>query len=239
MRPRIAALASALGGLATLSAAAAPIPEYRAAYRLDAGDEAAVGTEEVGLSYDAATGRYTLSVTDTEHKFPARARTVILTFDLVDDDVRPDTMRWEYGTCAVCTRIYLFDWARRGVEMRNRGYALRWSLSQKTNLVIYLAGVAALLPGRRELVGFEGAYFTESDGAVELATAVGRVHAERVALRGGKDATADADLWLARELGDLPVRMESRTPSKPAQTLELTELHGIGTVADRDVTERN
>ncbi|HUL83019.1 MAG TPA: hypothetical protein VL131_12805 [Gammaproteobacteria bacterium] len=238
-RHRIGTVCLCLTALAALRAAtAAPIPEYRAVYRIDYNGEVATGTEEVALSYDSAAGQYTFTVKDTVVKFPKRDRVLVMTFDLVNDGVRPSYLRWETGNCASCTQLYQFNWASGAVDLRSGGYRTVFRIGRAKGLVMSLAAVVALLPGRHELARLKGLLCKDSGDPVELATAVGVVHAQRRELRGGKEYSAsDGDLWLARELGALPVRIESRAPGRKSETIEVTELQGIVTPADRGVAE--
>jgi hypothetical protein len=238
-RHRIATVCLCLTALAALRAAtAAPIPEYRALYRVDYNDEVAAGTEEVALSYDSAASQYTLTVKDALVKFPQRDRVLVLTFDLLNDDVRPWSMRWETGNCATCTELYTFNWATGAVDVRRRGNRNVLPIGLYKSLVMYLGSVVARLPGRRELASLKGVLCKDSGDQVELTTAVGVVHAERREFRGGKAyPNSDVDLWLARELGGLPVRTESRAPGRRSKTMEVTQLYGIATPADHGVAE--
>lgn len=227
MRCTIAAIGLGVVALAAPpDTTAAPIPEYRALYRATV-NETAAGTSEFSLSYDSSGEKYTLTIKDVDER--SRTYMTALEFDLADDGVRPLAYRQEKGRCVSCTYAVRFNWEEGRAEIKYQGTRLvvpvRRDKVAPKGLVFDLITMVAMLPGRRELAGFKGALSLESLGMVELATTVGPVHAEHLAYRGAKESDA-SDLWLARELGDVPVRIELSS-GKSATMLELAELRGL------------
>jgi hypothetical protein len=201
---------------------AAPIPEYRASYR--AIDETAASSADVSLSYDSVAGSYTLVVKRVDKT--AREIETTLRFDLVDDRVRPLAYRSKDSRCASCTLTVRFAWDARGYHLNTRGNDSVGSLVARDGSLSGFVGdvglLVAMLPGRRGLAGFDNALTVKSLGTVELATALGPVHADGHALQGPPEAT----LWLAQELEHLPVRIQAFSIYSFA-TVQIVELQGI------------
>ena len=203
------------------AASAAPIPEFQASY--SAVDETAASSADVSLSYASVAGKYTLVVKRVDKT--AREIEMTLRFDLVDDRVRPLTYRSRDSRCSSCTLTVSFDWDAGRFHRNTRGRDSVGSLIARdgspNGLVGDVAVFVAMLPGRRGLAGFDNALTVKSLGTVELATALGPVHAEGRALQGPPEAT----FWLARELEHLPVRIQAFSLS--FATVQLVELRGI------------
>src|SRR5882672_2606847 len=187
---------------ATPAAMAAPLPEYRAIYRPI--DQTGSRDARVSLRYDSASEEYTFIVSrfDTfDHEL-----VTTLQFHLVDDKIQPFAYRDENRACATCTEALRFNWIDRRVEYKTRGSrhvaALTTTYEPLRTIVNDIAMLVTMLPGRRQLEGFEDLVSIRPLGTVELATTLGSVHVEGHALHG----TTRSVVWLARELEDLPVR---------------------------------
>lgn len=205
-------------------ATSAPIPEYRAVYRITTG-EAVTGSADYSLSYDAAAATYTLEAKQFDEKSRQSGMTRKLEFVLVENGIRPLAYRREKGSCVACTAAVRFSWEARAAELRYKG--VRRVVPLRHDLVDELAELVAMLPGRYSLEGFGDAISSEPLGTLVLATALGPLKTERRALRGA----VTSDVWLAQALDGLPVRIE--TSARKPSLWEVTELHGIGTPAAR------
>jgi hypothetical protein len=229
-REKPAGIKCSIAGLGLLALAvppaapAAPIPEYRALYRV-AVDDVDSGFADYSLSYDAVAGEYTLiERTGKESQYVAT-----LQFVLVNDSVEPREYRKEVRGCATCTTAVRFNWATGRVEYKNRGSRLVVRLVEHdgwSDFLETLLGLTTMLPGRRELAGFDDALSVTFLGTDEVPTQLGPVRAERSELRAAKKRDVVDELWRAPDLADVPLRR--RTDSgKSTTTLELADLQGI------------
>jgi hypothetical protein len=220
----------------SVEAAVRPIPEYRAVYRVDYKKTVGAGRLETALRRDPVTDRYELVVTAVELKEPESQIVMKVPFHLVGERVQPLALNIEYADRRPLTGGVEFDWESDAFIRRINGKEDRFpliALSQRyqhwlrTGLFEPLAELLALLPGSREIVGFD-ALSSEALGAAELALPMGLLAVERVVMRAwSKDA--NWEIWRSPELADLPVRLVgAMTPSgRKVTVMELTELYGL------------
>ncbi len=176
------------------------------------------------MTYDSVAGTYTLIVMRVDRTSGEIETT--LRFDLVDDRVRPIAYREKSSRCSGCAITVSFAWDAGRFHYNTRGNDSLGSLIARDgspdSLVRVVAVFVAMLPGRRGLARFEYSLAGKPLGTVELATALGPLHAEGHALQGPPDAT----FWLSRDLEYLPVRIQAFSPYSFA-TVQLVELSGI------------
>jgi hypothetical protein len=225
---------------ASADVAVPPIPEYRAVYRLDYKKTVGAGRLETAVRHDPATDRYELIATAIELKQPESVLVMKVAFRVVGERVQPLALDIEYSDRRPVEGVVELDWEsyefiRRfnGKEERHPLIALSQGYQQwlRSGLFEPLAELLALLPGSREIAGFD-APSSEALGAAELSLPMGSLPVERVVVRGwSKDASWE--IWRAPELADLPVRLVgSMTASgRKATMMELTELYGLSGIA--------
>ena len=216
-------------------AAATPVPEYRAVYRLDDKRTVGAGRLEIAVSHDRTSDRYDLVATMIEVKRPERVLVEKMPFRLVGDRVQPLGVHMEERGRRVNTGTIEFNWALHEVILRFDEREERYPLitfqdrdEQGPPIAVLepLAAMIALLPGSREIAGFDDVLSSESLGAADVSLPIGPLTVERFVLRGkGKDMSFE--VWRARELADLPVRVTGPVMVRNATTFELTELHGL------------
>jgi hypothetical protein len=233
-----AACASLLALTAACAGAEPPaIPDYAAVYQVtERNKTTTVGTIEVAIRYDGAAANHQLVARLTAEGLakPAVLRTF---FRLVDGGlIRPLATRAEDG--APGGRVYeevKFDWdAGVAVTTKADGRTYKTPLDAKTavaknnlqRLLQPVYQITLILPGRLRIAGFESRVEYVPAEPAEIETIFGALHTEAYVLHVDGHPTP-TKVWVAPELGNVPVRLEDQTSRREAEVDTLVELHGI------------
>jgi hypothetical protein len=221
-------------------AAADTVPEYRAVYRIDDHRAVGVGRMEIAVSRGAASDSYRFVAQVIETKRPDRPLVIEMSFRVVGDRVQPLELHMEQQAGRRPHTVGIeFDWTLHDAVLRYDERQQRYPLvafddrderELRIEVLEPLAGMLAFLPGRREIAGFDGVLSVQSFGAAEISLPMGLVPVERLVMHGKGDEMS-LEVWRARELADLPVRLFGPVMGRRATTMELMELEGLDDAA--------